>query len=672
VTVALFLGYSCHSAVAQTWQNEHVRSLILAGNTTNYGNTLTLAAPSLSTSPTITLPGASLTFPTTNATGVLLNNGSGTLSWLDITGVLINPMTSPGDMIYGGLLGIPTRLAATSTAHQILLSGANAAPSWSTATYPATSGSAGNYLRSDGTNFVSTTIQAADVPTLNQSTTGTASNVTGVVALANGGTGVTNASGIAQNAVFVGPASGGAGAASWRVLQTADIPSLSGTYLPLGGGTMTGDILIGAHNVTGTSGAFTGGSLVLTGTSHNGTITVPASLGQATAYSIPDPGAASATIALTTSNITGTAANVTGVVALANGGTGVTNASGIAQNAVFVGPASGGAGAASWRVLQTADIPSLSATYLPLAGGTMSGAIAMGGNNITGGGTISGTTLTGSSLVLTGTSHNGTITVPSTLGQATAYSIPDPGAASATIALTTSNITGTAANVTGVVALANGGTNANLTASNGGIFYSTASAGAILVGTSTANQVLLSGASAAPTWSTATYPATAGTAGNVLQSDGTNWVSTAGGWTTVKVSSDFTRTSNTLATITGLSFTATASTTYEIEGWLDIVEASTGGCKLAVNSSGTSPTVLITYEGQLTSDAAGSILTTNANATATSAAFVTTSGAEGFVHIIGIVKSGTGSPTISIEAQAGTNGNQLTVKAGSKLMYRVQ
>jgi hypothetical protein len=58
------------------------------------------------------------------------------------------------------------------------------------------------------------------------------------------------------------------------------------------------------------------------------------------------------------------------------------------------------------------------------------------------------------------------------------------------------------------IALAYGGTNANLTASNGGIFYSTATAGAILAGTATANQILLSGASGAPSWSTATYPAT--------------------------------------------------------------------------------------------------------------------------------------------------------------------
>lgn len=78
-----------------------------------------------------------------------------------------------------------------------------------------------------------------------------------------------------------------------------------------------------------------------------------------------------------------------------------------------------------------------------------------------------------------------------------------------------------------ILALTEGGTNASLTANNGGILYSTASAAAILSGTATANQVLLSGSSTTPAWSTATYPATAGTSGNVLQSDGTNFVSTA-------------------------------------------------------------------------------------------------------------------------------------------------
>ena len=76
-----------------------------------------------------------------------------------------------------------------------------------------------------------------------------------------------------------------------------------------------------------------------------------------------------------------------------------------------------------------------------------------------------------------------------------------------TTGLTTSGAASTL-DLTGVLVLANGGTNANLTASNGGIFYSSATAGAILAGTATAHQLLLSGASTTPLWSTSTYPTT--------------------------------------------------------------------------------------------------------------------------------------------------------------------
>jgi hypothetical protein len=50
------------------------------------------------------------------------------------------------------------------------------------------------------------------------------------------------------------------------------------------------------------------------------------------------------------------------------------------------------------------------------------------------------------------------------------------------------------------LSLSNGGANASLTASNGGIVYSTSSALAILGGTSSANQLMVSGASSAPSW----------------------------------------------------------------------------------------------------------------------------------------------------------------------------
>jgi len=61
------------------------------------------------------------------------------------------------------------------------------------------------------------------------------------------------------------------------------------------------------------------------------------------------------------------------------------------------------------------------------------------------------------------------------------------------------NTTGTSANVTGIVALANGGTAANLTAVNGGVVYSTASALAVS-SAGTSGQLLQSNGAAAPSW----------------------------------------------------------------------------------------------------------------------------------------------------------------------------
>jgi len=76
---------------------------------------------------------------------------------------------------------------------------------------------------------------------------------------------------------------------------------------------------------------------------------------------------------------------------------------------------------------------------------------------------------------------------------------------------------------TGTLSLARGGTNANLTASNGGIVYSDASAMAILSGTATAGQIIRSGSSTAPSWSTSTYPATS-SAGTILASGTANTI----------------------------------------------------------------------------------------------------------------------------------------------------
>jgi hypothetical protein len=81
-----------------------------------------------------------------------------------------------------------------------------------------------------------------------------------------------------------------------------------------------------------------------------------------------------------------------------------------------------------------------------------------------------------------------------------------------------------ATGVSGTLPLANGGTNAALTADTGAIAYSSSTAIALLASTATANKLLVSGASAAPTWSTPTFPNASATTRKIIVSDGTNWV----------------------------------------------------------------------------------------------------------------------------------------------------
>jgi hypothetical protein len=103
-----------------------------------------------------------LTLTTTGATNITFPT-SGTL--------MTNPMTTLGDILYGGASGVPTRLAGETTTTKKFLtsvgvSSAATAPTWST-------------------------ISASDVPTLNQNTTGSAATLTTARTLTIGSTGKT-------------------------------------------------------------------------------------------------------------------------------------------------------------------------------------------------------------------------------------------------------------------------------------------------------------------------------------------------------------------------------------------------------------------------------------------------------------------------------------------------
>lgn len=114
----------------------------------------------------------------------------------------------------------------------------------------------------------------------------------------------------------------------------------------------------------------------------------------------------------------------------------------------------------------------------------------------------------------------------STSGTTTINAAAVAGTTTITFPATTGTVALTSDVPTLPVTLANGGTSKALTADNGGIVYTDSNSMEILAATATANQILMSGSNAAPSWSTATYPATASSAGKILRANGTNWAAT--------------------------------------------------------------------------------------------------------------------------------------------------
>jgi hypothetical protein len=133
-------------------------------------------------------------FPTADGTNgqVLTTNGSGALSWTTVsssggtvtsvsgTGT-VNGITLTGTVTSSGSLTLGGTLSGVSLATQVTgtLPIANGGTGTTTAQLAinalAGAVTSGSYLRGNGTNVVMAAIQAADVPTLNQNTTGTAS-----------------------------------------------------------------------------------------------------------------------------------------------------------------------------------------------------------------------------------------------------------------------------------------------------------------------------------------------------------------------------------------------------------------------------------------------------------------------------------------------------------------
>jgi hypothetical protein len=152
-----------------------------------------------------------------------------------------------GDIYYRNASGLFTRLPI-GTAGQVLTV-SSGLPAWAAAGGGGGSGTVTNFIFTNQNGFTGTVTTSTSTPTLTLSTSlngllrgnGTAlvtgqanlaTEVTGVLPIANGGTGVSNnATGFS---VFAGPPSGLDGAPSFRSLVTGDIPSLDMSKITTG------------------------------------------------------------------------------------------------------------------------------------------------------------------------------------------------------------------------------------------------------------------------------------------------------------------------------------------------------------------------------------------------------------------------------------------------------
>lgn len=502
----------------------------------------------------------------TAGTGTVTSvGGTGTVSGLSLSGTV----TTSGNLTLGGTLAVTPSNFASQTANTVL-----AAP--------------------NGTAGVPTfrAIVAADIPTLNQNTTGTAANVTGTVAVANGGTGATTAAAARTNlgattlggnlytlanvAAIAFPrfnadnTVSSLDAASFRTAIGAGTSSTTGTVTSVGGtGTVSGLTLTGT--VT-TSGNLTlGGTLAVTPSNFasqtantflaapNAAAGVPTfrtivasdvpTLNQNTTGSAATL-ATGRTIAMTgdvtyTSGSFNGSANVTGVATLANSGVTAGTYTKVTVNAKGL--------TTSGTTLAASDIPELTMAKLPGAAYKQSVRCATTANLTA---TATTTTLTNSStlaaLVLDGitvaTNDRVLVKDQTTAAQNGIYTVTNVGSASVAWVLTRTADADAADEIGAAVVNVDSGT------ANGGELWTTTFKTTDTLGTTAMN------------W----Y--------EVLYNSGTWAISVSGSAATLTTA----RTIQTnLASTTAASFNGSANITPGVTGTLPIANGGTGATTAA-------------------------------------------------------------------------------------------
>ncbi len=243
----------------------------------------------------------------------------------------------------------------------------------------------GTYLRGNGTNVVMSTIQAADVPTLNQNTTGTAAIATAATTTNDVATATT------VYPLWSSATSGNNGVKTSST-KLSFVPS-TGIL------TATGFAGSGASLTSIPNGALTNSSMTIGSTSISLGATVTTFAGLSSVTSTTFVGALTGNASTAT-----TATNVSGIVAGANGGTGINNGSStltMAGSHVLVG-----------AYTSTFTFTGATGVTFPTSGTLLSTAavvtVAQGGTGLT--------TLTANNVILGNGASSPTFVAPSTSG----------------------------------------------------------------------------------------------------------------------------------------------------------------------------------------------------------------------------------------------------------------
>lgn len=219
------------------------------------------------------------TYPDTNAVSTLLYASS--------ANVMAALTTANNGLLVTSNTGVPSILAGPGATGKVLQSNSAAAPSFSTATYPATATGTGTLLRADGTNWVASTSTYPDTNAVSTLLYASSANVMAALATANDGVLVTSHTGVPS--ILAGPGAAG------KVLQSnaAAAPSYSTPTYPSTSGTSR-KILVsdGTNNVYSTETWAVPGTSgnVLTSDGTNWTSAAPASSGGTivTTYNLAD------------------------------------------------------------------------------------------------------------------------------------------------------------------------------------------------------------------------------------------------------------------------------------------------------------------------------------------------------------------------------------------------